>query len=683
MLRLQENTTLRDLLFLLPGIISGAGLAGCIWSVVEAIQLSGKEGTSFLLAWALSGTAAMISGLLIALLLWAFIVAVYYLKRIAAPHSSFNGRNVLVLTIAFLFTSYGVYCIYYLFERIFAGVGVKAIALSVSLPLLLAITFIIGHRLVSRFLSVPRIHLRPIWWIGIVTTCACLWALSFSLLETDVFTALRLSQYWPFWITLALGVFGGFITGWKKLHFAAVSIFPSILAVLSLTHLTVFAGEPGNNIPIQRTNGTRLVFDLLHSGALTKVGKISFAKGPTCFPQIPPPDPGSQGKARKRAPDIIFFTIDSLRWDHTSLAGYRRDTTPNLARWSKSAVVFSNAHVSATWTRQSFRSLFTGLHPSQVPTPNPKLKKWGVSFHKNQLTLASYLTAAGYHTVAVVARKVNFYKHDNARVGFAEVDETPAYPDRRLRYAAPFQVDRIIGHLSVYKREKPRFVWTHIIDTHKPYVRPSHTKSFGDEHMDNYDSSIHYVDAELDRLLSFARGPARRNNVYVIVTADHGEAFREHNANAHGQTAYNEETRVPLLIWGPRIRPRRIDTAVSLIDIPPTILDIAGLEPVKSFCGESFFQYTKSRDDFPTREIYTENVPDFMRNEFSVAYTKGRYKLVLWPRNGSMELYDVESDPIDKYDISGERIDVLASMKDSLKTYYKKRGMDPSFYGFN
>jgi len=82
----------------------------------------------------------------------------------------------------------------------------------------------------------------------------------------------------------------------------------------------------------------------------------------------------------------------------------------------------------------------------------------------------------------------------------------------------------------------------------------------------------------------------------VIITADHGEEFKEHGRMAHGHALYNESIRVPLIIVGPGITAgKRIDDNVSLIDVAPTILDLAGLPSQSTFEGSSLLPRVQRR----------------------------------------------------------------------------------------
>jgi arylsulfatase A-like enzyme len=93
-----------------------------------------------------------------------------------------------------------------------------------------------------------------------------------------------------------------------------------------------------------------------------------------------------------------------------------------------------------------------------------------------------------------------------------------------------------------------------------------------------YDGEIRYADAEIGRLLEALAAAGRLENTLVVITADHGESLGEHNEwFEHGYSAYEDTCRVPLLIDGPGIADGTTSADVSLVDLAPTLAELAGL----------------------------------------------------------------------------------------------------------
>jgi arylsulfatase A-like enzyme len=90
-----------------------------------------------------------------------------------------------------------------------------------------------------------------------------------------------------------------------------------------------------------------------------------------------------------------------------------------------------------------------------------------------------------------------------------------------------------------------------------------------------YVSEVELVDSSIGRLRRELERRKLGERLYLIVTADHGEAFLEHGRYYHARTMYEEMIRVPLLLEGPGVEPRRVDRSVSLLDLlvmdPPSV----------------------------------------------------------------------------------------------------------------
>ncbi len=117
-------------------------------------------------------------------------------------------------------------------------------------------------------------------------------------------------------------------------------------------------------------------------------------------------------------------------------------------------------------------------------------------------------------------------------------------------------------------------------------VRQRELDEVGRRLVDLYDQCLYGLDAELGRFLRDLRASGRLANTWVVITADHGEHFGEHDSFGHGSSLYNEQTHVPLILIPPlgpdgrgnaaaaRLRGRRIAETVSLRDLPRTMTDL-------------------------------------------------------------------------------------------------------------
>jgi arylsulfatase A-like enzyme len=380
-------------------------------------------------------------------------------------------------------------------------------------------------------------------------------------------------------------------------------------------------------------------------------------------------------------PDIIFITVDALRWDHTSLAQYYRDTTPNLARLAKESVVFEKAFSPATSTRQSIKAIFTGVYSSL--TQSPPAKRWALSLDPKQETLAHYLQSAGYYTTALITAKGTFASQKRALFGFDQVDLSLHWAYKNLKYVVPYQVDQMIGLMS-NPQKRPHFIWTHILDSHQPYALSPHAFKFGTSKTDLYDSVLHQVDENLKRIIDFVLSEERRHRTWLIISADHGQSLNEHQQgkHIHGFSTHAEEIHVPLIIYGPNTKGMRIKTPVQLVDLFPTLFQIAGLKTPEFSCGDSLMPFlsgsspTSIPEKFQTRSLWVEQHSDSSRLERSAAFFWQNYKLNFSPNQKSIQLYDWQKDPKEVNDLSAENPKLFEEIKQKCITEMAKKKID-------
>jgi arylsulfatase A-like enzyme len=157
---------------------------------------------------------------------------------------------------------------------------------------------------------------------------------------------------------------------------------------------------------------------------------------------------------------------------------------------------------------------------------------------------------------------------------------------------------------------------------------------------DAYDEGIRYVDDRLGEVLEALKQRGLYDNTLVIVTADHGEEFLEHGMLGHGESLYDEVIRVPLIVKfpcpGSHCGHRRIDSQVELVDIFPTLMQVADLEPGETLVGRSLLDPLAEG-----RNAYSEW-------EQSVSLRTPQWKLIYEQQEDSGELYHLTEDPGEK-----------------------------------
>lgn len=407
-------------------------------------------------------------------------------------------------------------------------------------------------------------------------------------------------------------------------------------------------------------------------------GRLEFAAALVCALLLAP------AAARPAPPPIIVLSLDTLRADHLPSYGYARATAPTLDAFASEAVRFDEAIAQANATLPSHLSLITSLYP-------PHFRITRSRDHTNQIrtrlrlpdavqTLTEVLRDAGYETAAFTDGAFM-----NANYGFDQGFDTFSFnrysttkPDFGLR----FTLHKLASFLDERSRaapEKPLFLFVHSYDVHEPYdAPPPYDRVFGelsyaqlteelgvkprprllDRRADElsqqqvdavralYDNGIRRADALVGELFSLFRRHGLYDPALLVVLSDHGEEFREHGRFGHGLQLYRENVRVPLLIRLPEGRHggRVVHEPVALLDVAPTLLELAGLPIPDQFAGRSLAPAVAGRPmpSLASRPIYFEcaNLEDGV-----YGMQRGRWKIVRARRGGASEIYDLTGDP--------------------------------------
>jgi arylsulfatase A-like enzyme len=177
-----------------------------------------------------------------------------------------------------------------------------------------------------------------------------------------------------------------------------------------------------------------------------------------------------------------------------------------------------------------------------------------------------------------------------------------------------------------------------------------------------YDGEVASVDSELRSLFGELEREGILDHAVVVVTADHGEEFKEHGRYSHGYALFEESVRVPLILIGPGIEKGRVvERNVSLLDLAPTLLELAGLPPEPVFEGRSLVPPARRASllsrffstDEGARDVILELPPTGSKWDLR-AHARGIVRAstklliaVSGPRKKaeSTQIYDLASDP--------------------------------------
>ncbi|WP_437782323.1 sulfatase-like hydrolase/transferase [Sorangium sp. So ce1097] len=360
----------------------------------------------------------------------------------------------------------------------------------------------------------------------------------------------------------------------------------------------------------------------------------------------------------QRRPDILLVTLDTVRADHTSAYGYGRDTTPRLAELASRGVLFERAYAASSEMQRAISPLVTGRRLNRAARDR---RAWPTLLPEND-TLAERMKRAGYLTAAVssftwISRERGFAQ------GFDRFETVygDAHPERDAtgHLAVKKAVDVLADHAQ---RAEPVFLWLHLFDAHERYVAHPGIR-FGSGRTAAYDGEIAYVDRQLGALLDAVAAGPRAGRTAILVHGTQGEGLGEHGTVGHGVELYEEVIRVPLVVALPGAAPGRYPHPVSTVDIAPTVLDLGGAEAT-AVEGSSLAAIAAGAERAPRG-------PVFARTARRSALVDGHLKLIVAHRKkrDRLFLFDLERDPRETRDLSGERPDDLARLREKLSAF--------------
>jgi arylsulfatase A-like enzyme len=313
-----------------------------------------------------------------------------------------------------------------------------------------------------------------------------------------------------------------------------------------------------------------------------------------------------------RRPNFVIILVDTLRADAFQFAS-GRVPTPNADSLQRQSTWFTNAFSTSSWTIPALASLFV----SQIASQH-RVARWGSALGDEQDSVVEELQRAGYRTGGWSAN-VLLKDHAGFDQGFEEFEvlvDLEGWGKINLELFPNVDASSINEHALAWLRKlrasdprSPFFVYLHYMEPHTPYRCPTAKQACQDGARDLarrlvsrdwnfskedrvmvhnlYGAEVRATDEALGSLLAALEEGGFRDDTWVFLIADHGEMLGEYGRFLHGESLYPDEIRIPLLVSGPSRAASVVHTPVSLIDIAPTLLDLAGVEAPPTFRGRS------------------------------------------------------------------------------------------------
>jgi arylsulfatase A-like enzyme/tetratricopeptide (TPR) repeat protein len=343
----------------------------------------------------------------------------------------------------------------------------------------------------------------------------------------------------------------------------------------------------------------------------------------------------------RRPLNVLLITVDTFRADRVGR------NTPALARLVREGVRFGAADSPVPLTLPAHASLMSGLLPLHHGMRNNGI---GV-FPAAHQTLAAAFHTSSYRTGAFVGSFILDHRFGLDR-GFERYDDEIVrnVTDSGGTFDAERRGAEVVDRALAWLRQndaRPFFAWVHLYDAHAPYAPPP-------PYPQTYDGEVAYVDAQIARLLA----AVDRGNTIVVVAGDHGEALGEHGELTHGLLLYEPTLHVPMIIAAPSLAPRVVRTAVSTVDLAPTIASLAGVAFPSRIDGRDLAGDIRNGREPQPAPIYAETqYPATFGWSELASMRLASSKLISGP---APELYDLQRDP-------GEMVNVLTNQRRAFR----------------
>ncbi len=350
--------------------------------------------------------------------------------------------------------------------------------------------------------------------------------------------------------------------------------------------------------------------------------------------------------------NVLYFFIDTVRADHLSAYGYPRKTTPNIDKLAERSTVFEYGFSPAARTAEAIPRFM------QSSYWDANIDSWTEILMRNGYSLSLFPGRRAWDR----------YKKMFPII----IKESKGKPLKE-------NIDIVIEKLSAEPKDQPFCAYVYVPDPHLPYIKHANF-DFGPSKSDLYDGELAYTDYHLGRLFDWMQQTGRFEDTMVIIMSDHGESLGERDVYRHASQLYNEQTRVPMIVYVPNLPPRRVREVVSTIDLGATILDVNGIEYPNSYVGVGLLPLMRG-ESLAHPPIYAEQTFEekshYVRPEQQVNPERKKY-MVVSPDHFKMifnrdvftfELYDLQNDPKEERNLYNRLPEKAAEMKRLVLRY--------------
>ncbi len=455
----------------------------------------------------------------------------------------------------------------------------------------------------------------------------------------------------------------------------------------------------------------------------------SISVWPICLALVLAAVPASRTVAGNQSPNIVVIVADDQAYTDFGFMGHDEVRTPNLDRLADRSAVYPNGYVPASVCRPSLASLLTGQYPHEHgihfnhPPPgfgglrglaaDKRLTRRNRALYliRRAPTLARRLSEAGYRTFQAGKHWEGAYRDAGFTDGMTLGKPAPIEEklglisghgtgDRGLtigrRTMEPIEafLDEVDGNGT------PFFLWYAPMLPHTPHnapaslLEPYRNDPDVPDHAAAYYAACTWFDRSVGHLLDELKRRSLRENTLVAFLSDNGWAPRENRPSRYTRRSkrspFETGVRTPVLLsWPGHTEPGRRDGLVSSVDLAPTLLRAAGVEPPEGMSGRDLLPSARGERSIPAdRAVFGEIYPGDARKlgdpAGHVAYRwvrRGRWKLIVPQPRGDdgrawhdylrkPALFDVIDDPRETTNVIEKHPETAKKLRDRLDAWW-------------
>ncbi|MCA9580421.1 MAG: LTA synthase family protein [Myxococcales bacterium] len=349
--------------------------------------------------------------------------------------------------------------------------------------------------------------------------------------------------------------------------------------------------------------------------------------------------------------NLLVITLESVSAKATSITGengYARrvHNTPFLEELAARGLRVDRAYTVIPHTTKALVAIHCGTYPKFTPKV-AEAKEGGIPVP----CLPRLLREEGYATAFFQPAEENY---ENRRqlieeFGFEHFAGKESISGKGFDEASYFgwEDNALVEPVAAWirRQKRPYFAAVLTLTAHHPYAVPKGfpvEKYVSDPDLNDYLNTVRYTDVFLRKLIGRLEGEGLLEDTIVIISGDHGEAFGEHGRFQHDTAVYEENVRVPLVVFGPGVEESTRATGLrQLTDILPTALDLLGFVPSRPVLGRSLL-FPEGHDQLFMQCYFLQRCQGLLRDHRKVVDNFARR---------TPEVYDLAEDPFEQRDL--------------------------------